>query len=139
LLLIADPTFVIIRNVEAEWTPLQFKAIDFNYGGGFNNDEGYLTAPVAGWYHFDLSIISVAGANNAYQIALADRSTSTIKARRELHDKYTAIAVNLLLEQGAEVAAYVWGVVKKPAEAAVDKDGGMRSLQFSGHLIAPSF
>jgi hypothetical protein len=127
------------------WKQIIFKRQDFNEGNGYDLATGVFTAPVAGWYQFDLLGLTgtVSGQYSALGVAdfpsLALRSRGNKRPVAADHES-TAISRALDLNEGQKIAPVYYGAVADHTAGGghPDKDPeGLRHYQFSGFLIAP--
>lgn len=112
------------------WTDLAPPTVEYNYGDCYDDASGKFVVPFDGVYHFNMqgnftaceriiTQIRIDNADNSVGFRGADFAVDTGSNARS-----TSVAVDVGLEQGQEVEAFVWG-----------DDGGNVTGHFAGHLV----
>ncbi len=111
----------------------------------YNMTTGVFRAPVDGLYHFDLVVYNVGGGSQGLWLGIADSPAMMVRVEAGM-DGYTMtygkiampVSTNLLMSEGDEIVAFFRnGVDAINADAGGQDPERLRTMQFSGHLVAP--
>lgn len=127
---VGNPVFHVWKSaVPARSTVIVHDVVNFNVGNGYNNTNGYFTAPVAGVYHFKAEIlVGLTVGDWRIFISCAGKQTRATIYYQNFTSLYQTLVVEAVLNLAKGDVVYV--SYSGPADAVAGA-----YTNFSGHFV----